>query len=157
MSRPFRLAGLLRFRKLQEDQAAADLAVAHAARRAAAARQARAQNGLADHGFDPVEDNGAWLSTVATRAALRGLASEAGAATELAGIEVARREEAWSQTRRQLVPLEKLAEKHTEREAVEDLRQEQVALDEIASRTRPPAGPAAPGAAPEKTTDGGES
>lgn len=153
MSRPFRLAGLLRFRKLQEDQAAADLAVAHAARRAAAERRARAQGALADHGFDPVEDSGAWLSTVATRAALRGLAAEADAATELAGIEVARREAAWSQTRRQLVPLEKLADQHTEREAVEDLRQEQIALDEIGSRTRPPAGPEA---APGPADDGGE-
>jgi flagellar FliJ protein len=133
MSRPFRLAGLLRFRKLQEDQAAADLAVAHAARRAALRRQELAQGQLAEHGFDPVEDTGAWLSTVATRAALRGIASEAGAATELAALEVARREQAWTQTRRQLVPLEKLADKHTEREAVEDLRQEQIVLDEIGS------------------------
>ncbi|ACZ23015.1 hypothetical protein Sked_31180 [Sanguibacter keddieii DSM 10542] len=133
MSRPFRLAGLLRFRKLQEDQAAADLAVAHSARRAALRRQDLAQGQLAEHGFDPVEDTGAWLSTVATRAALRGLASEAGAASELASLEVARREEAWSQTRRQLVPLEKLADKHAEREAVEDLRQEQIVLDEIGS------------------------
>lgn len=151
MSRAFRLAGLLRFRKLQEDQAAADLAVAHAARRAAAQRQSRADGALADHGFDPVEEAGAWLSSVATRAALRSLASEAGAATELAGIEVTRREDAWTQTRRQLVPLEKLSEKHAEREAVEDLRQEQIVLDEIGSRTTGPASPAAP-AAP--TTDG---
>ena len=93
MTRPFRLAGLLRFRKLQEDQAAADLAVAHAARRAALRRQDGATGALAEHGFDPVEETGAFLSAVATRAALRSLAIEAGVASELAGLEVGRRED----------------------------------------------------------------
>lgn len=134
MSRPYRLAGLLRLRKLQEDQAAADLAVAHAERRAALARQSLSDDALADHDFDPVSQLGAWRSAVAIRASLRGLAVEASVASEIAATEVDQREMAWADARRRAVPLEKLAERHAEAEKVEDLRQEQIVLDEIASR-----------------------
>lgn len=137
MSRPYRLAGLLRLRKLQEDQAASDLAVANAARRAALDLQAVAQGELAHHGFDPVSETGAWRSAIASRVALRGLVREAAAASELAATEVDQREMAWADARRRAVPLEKLAERHEESEKVEDLRQEQIVLDEIASRGAP--------------------
>ena len=134
MSRPYRLAGLLRLRKLQEDQAASDLAVANGARRAALARQDEAVQELAGHGFSPVTDVGAWRSAIASRVALRGLMLEASAGAELAATEVDQRELAWADARRRAVPLEKLAERHDEAEMVEDLRQEQIVLDEIASR-----------------------
>ena len=134
MSRPYRLAGLLRLRKLQEDQAAADLAAAHAARRAALARQSLSDDALAGHGFDPLAEVGAWRSSVAIRASLRSLAVESAAASSLAATEVDQREMAWADARRRAVPLEKLAERHEEAEMIEDLRQEQIVLDEIASR-----------------------
>ncbi|SDC84661.1 flagellar FliJ protein [Sanguibacter gelidistatuariae] len=137
MSRPYRLAGLLRLRKLQEDQAASDLAVANAARRAALDRQSAAEGALADHGFDPVTDVGAWRSAIASRVALRGLVLEASVAAEVAATEVNQRELAWADARRRAIPLEKLEERHEETEKIEDLRQEQIVLDEIASRGTP--------------------
>lgn len=136
MTRPYRLAGLLRLRKLEEDQAAADLAVANAARRAALARQADSDGHLANHDFDPTTQLSAWRSAVAIRASLRSLAVESAAAASLAATEVDQREMAWADARRRAVPLEKLAERHEEAEKVEDLRLEQIALDEIASRGR---------------------
>lgn len=134
MMRPYRLAGLLRLRKLEEDQAAADLAVANAARRAALARQADSDGQLANHDFDPTTQLSAWRSAVAIRASLRSLAVESAGAAALASTEVNQREMAWADARRRAVPLEKLAERHDEAEKVEDLRLEQIALDEIASR-----------------------
>ena len=134
MTRPYRLAGLLRLRKLEEDQAAADLAVANAARRAALARQADSDGQLANHDFDPTTQLSAWRSAVAIRASLRSLAVESAGAAALAATEVNQREMAWADARRRAVPLEKLAERHEEAEKVEDLRLEQIALDEIASR-----------------------
>lgn len=134
MSRPYRLAGLLRLRRLEEDQAAADLATANAARRAALVRQSRSDDALADHDFDPATDVGAWRSAVAIRASLRSLAVESAAASSMAATEVHQREMAWADARRRAVPLEKLAERHEEAEMIEDLRQEQIVLDEIASR-----------------------
>ena len=134
MSRPYRLAGLLRLRKLEEDRAAADLAAANTRRREALARQSLSDGALADHDFDPVSQVGAWRCAVAIRASLRGLAVEASAASALAATEVDQSEMAWADARRRAVPLEKLAERHDEAERIEDLRLEQIALDEIASR-----------------------
>jgi len=62
------------------------------------------------------------------------MVTEAAAATVTAMTDVRRSELAWSDARRRSVPLEKLAEKHVVRESVEDLRQEQIVLDEVATR-----------------------
>ncbi|MEP7793287.1 flagellar export protein FliJ [Sanguibacter sp. 25GB23B1] len=121
----FRLSGLMRFRKLQEDQAAADLA---SARRAAATRD------LTIHEFQTDLGVAVFRASVASRAALRSFATEASVAVEVAATEVQQRELAWSDARKRSVPLEKLSERHAERESVEDLRVEQLALDEIAGR-----------------------
>lgn len=133
----FRLAGLLRFRKLQEDQAAADLAVANAARRRAQAQSETADGALRAHDFTSggdTTDTAAWRSAVATRVALRSMAAEAAAAAEVAVTDAKQREMVWADARTRSVSLEKLEEKHVERATAEDLHTEQVALDEIAGR-----------------------
>jgi flagellar FliJ protein len=130
----FRLSGLMRFRKLQEDQAAADLASANASRRRADARRAAATRDLTIHEFQTDLGVAVFRASVASRAALRSFATEASVAVEVAETEVQQRELAWSDARKRSVPLEKLSERHAERESVEDLRAEQLALDEIAGR-----------------------
>lgn len=130
----FRLAGLLRFRKLQEDQAAADLAAANASRRRAESRRAAATRELIGHEFQADLDISVFRASVASRAALRSIATEAAVAVEVAATDVQQHELAWSDARKRAVPLEKLAERHAERTGVEDLRVEQLALDEIAGR-----------------------
>ena len=130
----FRLAGLLRFRKLQEDQAAADLASANASRRRAEARRATATRELIGHEFQTDLDVSVFRAAVASRAALRSFATEASVAVEVAATEVQQQELVWSDARKRSVPLEKLSERHAERASVEDLRVEQLALDEIAGR-----------------------
>ncbi|PFG32235.1 flagellar export protein FliJ [Sanguibacter antarcticus] len=130
----FRLAGLMRFRKLQEDQAAADLASANASRRRAEARRAQATRELTIHEFQTDLGVAVFHASVASRAALRSFATETSVAVEVAATEVQQRELAWTDARKRSVPLEKLAERHIERENVEDLRVEQLALDEIAGR-----------------------
>ena len=130
----FRLSGLMRFRKLQEDQAAADLAAANAARRRAEARRTAAAGALTVHEFQTDLGVAVFRASVASRAALRSFATEASVAVEVAATDVQQRELAWSDARKRSVPLEKLAERHAEREGAEDLRTEQLALDEIAGR-----------------------
>lgn len=130
----FRLSGLMRFRKLQEDQAAADLASANASRRRADARRAAATRELTVHEFQTDLGVAVFRASVASRAALRSFATEASVAVEVAATEVQQRELAWSDARKRSVPLEKLSERHAERESIEDLRAEQLALDEIAGR-----------------------
>lgn len=130
----FRLSGLMRFRKLQEDQAASDLASANASRRRAEIRRAAATRELTAHEFQTDLGVAVFHASVASRAALRSFATEASVAVEVAATEVQQRELAWSDARKRSVPLEKLSERHAERESVEDLRVEQLALDEIAGR-----------------------
>lgn len=130
----FRLSGLMRFRKLQEDQAAADLASANASRRRAEARRAAATRELTVHEFQTDLGVAVFRASVASRAALRSFATEASVAVEVAETDVQQRELAWSDARKRSVPLEKLSERHAERESVEDLRVEQLSLDEIAGR-----------------------
>lgn len=134
MERRFRLAGLLRLRKLQEEQAAAELGRANGRREREQSRSRKARRDLADHAFEPGAELPAWRATVAARSALRQNVQLASAAVVSAQQEVTEREAEWNQTRVRAVPLEKLEEKHAERVAFEDLRVEQIQLDEAATR-----------------------
>ncbi|NMR21043.1 flagellar export protein FliJ [Cellulomonas fimi] len=133
MERAFRLAGLLRLRKLQEDEAAGRLALANAELRSAEAVRVGTQATLAAHSM-PDGDRLAFARGVAGRAALGGLVTEAvtvaGAAADVARVRTGE----WSATRSRSVALEKLEDTHRAEVRSEDDRQEQLALDEIASR-----------------------
>jgi flagellar protein FliJ len=132
MERTFRLAGLLRLRKLQEDEAAGRLALANVRLRSAEAVRAGTQAMLAAHAL-PDGDHLAFARGVTGRAALGGLVTEA-AAGEGAARDVAQvRTGEWSATRSRSVALEKLEDKHRTEVRMDDDRQEQLALDEIAS------------------------
>lgn len=134
MERGFRLASLLRLRKITEDDAAARLGQASAARMRADAHRARAIEELSGHQLDSDVAVATWRASAAARAALRQNLLAAAAMSAAAAVQVAERETEWQGARAKSVPLEKLAERHDERVVAEDLRLEQIELDELASR-----------------------
>jgi flagellar FliJ protein len=134
MERAFRLAGLLRLRELQEDQAAARLAASNAVLRAAEQRRDDTLAALVRHALPGRAESGAWRLSVTGRANLAHLLADAGVDVADAGVRVGEDTAGWSAARSRSVGLEKLRDKHREAVAVEDGRLEQLALDEIASR-----------------------
>ncbi len=138
MERAFRLAGLLRLRELQEDQAAARLAAANAVLREAERRRADTLTALVRHALPDAADSGAWRLSVTGRASLAHLLADAGVAVADAGVRVGEHTADWSAARSRSVGLEKLRDKHREEVALEDGRAEQLALDEVASRSARP-------------------
>ncbi len=126
----FRLAGLLRLRRLEEERAAAALAVANAERSEARRRRDDDVERIALSTLDQHD----FTVAVAGRAALFGMYAESTAYLALA---VERAEQAgaeWSGARTAVRMIDKLAERHTAAEQVEELRAEQLLLDETAIR-----------------------
>lgn len=134
MARSFRLGGLLRLRKLQEEQAAAELARANAEKRKAEKRRQDTEDMLAGTMLPHRSDELSWRAAIAARAALTGLAGEAGVAVDLAGQRADASAAAWSGARTRATTLEKLEERHVQTEWAEEIRAEQLVLDEAASR-----------------------
>lgn len=132
MSRAFSLAGLLRLRHLQQDQAAGDLAQANAQSRAMSARIGEARGALDNLPNDPAGAD-TFHAIVAARASSRSMLAE------LAGLDgVAKRAASVAQLEYESrkaasVSLEKLELRHTAVEAEADLHSEQAVIDEIAS------------------------
>lgn len=132
MVRLFPLAGLLRLRHLQQDQAASQLAVANGRMRENNFRQMRARTAL-----------GSTLSEVANTAALHAVAaaraSSRSTLADLEGVgaevrtEVDQAQAVFDAARSRAIRLEKLEVRHTEAVAADDVHKEQTALDEIAS------------------------
>ncbi|GIG27659.1 flagellar export protein FliJ [Cellulomonas marina] len=137
-ARTFSLAGLLRLRGMAEDRAAGRLAQTRAVRGAAATQLARAESDLAASGMPDGADVRLWQAGVAGRAALGALLGERRVQLVAADDEVAVAQEAWTLARRETRAVERLAERHAEQVRAEDLRAEQLVLDEIAGRA--PAG-----------------
>jgi flagellar FliJ protein len=140
MARPFSLLGLLRLRHAQQDQAGAVLAEANDRLREAADERVRAKRTLAD---EPTEvTDAAMLSALAaSRASSRGMLAELDAVTQRRQADADAAQAAFNEARRAAIGLEKLEHKHVVAEAAADLRDEQIALDEIASRPRPDGSP----------------
>ncbi|HEY8320040.1 MAG TPA: flagellar export protein FliJ [Amnibacterium sp.] len=131
----FSLAGLLRLRRLREDQAAAE--VGHARSRASEIASQRHQliDSLSDHGHEARDVRG--IAAIS--------AARASTSTMLADLEalhiaqaqiVADAEARHRDARRGTLSVEKLEERHDEATRVEDLRAEQAVLDELAGRAR---------------------
>lgn len=132
MARTFPLAGLLGLRRLEENQAAAALS---AANNRAGAVQARRGAALRDLGSSPSEvtDVTALRMAAFARATSRSMLSDLAALSALAETDTAQAQEDFQAARARTVGLEKLEEKHAAAALVEDLRTEQIVLDEIAS------------------------
>jgi flagellar protein FliJ len=134
MSRTFRLAGLLRLRRLEEERAAAMLGAANAATRRAEAREIALTSLMASTPLPAYGDEVVWLSAIAARSALVALVEEARVAREVAARrgEIAGAE--WAAARTRVATLDKLAERHEAEVRAEDERAEQLLLDEAAIR-----------------------
>ncbi|SFN41997.1 hypothetical protein [Mycetocola miduiensis] len=134
MTRTFSLAGLLRLRRIREDQAAGSLAAANARVRENAERTARVRSSLDENGT--VVSNTAALHAVSTaRASSRSMLAELNALAVLRQSAADESAAEFAAARSQSVRIEKLELRHGERVAQQDLHAEQIVLDEIASRS----------------------
>lgn len=132
MARPFPLAGLLRLRHLQQEQAQARLAGAHALLRENTERRRRTRAALGN--------TAAEASTVAALSAIAAArASSRSMAEDLAALEQLRQEAAetarseYETSRARSIGLEKLQSRHLRAVITEQLHAEQGVIDEIAS------------------------
>ena len=130
----FRLASLLRVRRLEEDRAASVLAAANARRAETAERHRQDTDALATSELPRRTDELHWHAAVACRAALSGILVESTAVAQLTAQHAATAEQAWSAARTRAVVLEKLEDRHRQALEVEELRVEQLHLDEVAAR-----------------------
>lgn len=135
MSNTFRLAGLLRFRKLQEDQASAGLARANANRRSHAARMSTAKDELAATTSEASSAT-ALVAAAAARSASRSMLLEMQGlgATLAVHADAAQAELVLAKT--SASTLEKLAERHQQASGYAELAAEQHFLDELAMARR---------------------
>lgn len=132
MARMFPLAGLLRLRQIQEEQAASDLAVANARARELRSRQARTRDSLS------LTDSEAASTTVlyavaAARASSRSMLAELDSLTCEHQPVLDQASEMFAEARARSIGLEKLAGRHQLQQTEEELHAEQAAIDEMAS------------------------
>jgi len=131
--KPFSLLGLLRLRKLQEDKAAASLAVARRSQRDTAARIAHAHARLASVDAS-VATSDELFAIAATRS------SSASMLADLVELERRQADEvdvlaaSHADTVRAARSIEKLEERHEAEQAAAELAAEQRVLDELALR-----------------------
>lgn len=135
MSRAFPLAGLLRLRKTQEDQAAAELASAHRS-----ARDAKARRGTARIEASMTESEAvsaaALTAIAAARASSRSMLADLDALCQIEDENLATAQSAYMTAHNRSVGLEKLSDRHRVQWNAGQLKAEQNALDEIASARR---------------------
>ncbi|MEO5780732.1 MULTISPECIES: flagellar export protein FliJ [Arthrobacter] len=132
MNRQFSLAGLLRLRQMQQDQAATGLARARSHSDSVRAREVSARRDLSDASGD-VDTSQALHAIAAARfSSFRMLSDLQSLTADAQSAEDAAREE-FTAARTRSVGLEKLQTRHDAEVLSADLRAEQAALDEIAS------------------------
>jgi flagellar FliJ protein len=132
MNRQFSLAGLLRLRQIQQDQAASGLASARSRSSSARAREASARRELAA-GDAPISSSASLRAVAAARSASHSMLADLQNLSRLADTEEAAARAEFVAARTRSVGLEKLQARHTAEVHTADLRSEQSALDEIAS------------------------
>ncbi len=127
---PFRLASLLRLRKAQQDQAAAELAFAARMRLRASERTVSRRDALGAHRTPAACSSIAWTASVAARAALTTASIEARTAEIEAEVMASDAMAEWHDSRRRTSALEHLESRHAEALVREQRRSEQLRLDE---------------------------
>ncbi|RKR75565.1 flagellar FliJ family protein [Frondihabitans australicus] len=143
MARAFSLAGLLRVRHAQQQKAMAELSLANQRVRDVAERRAAATRILesAVGSKDVVTDAATLTAIAAARASTRGMLAELDAMASAHEAAASDAQTAYNEARARSIALEKLEERHGVAAAAEELRVEQIALDEIAN-SRPSSAPA---------------
>jgi flagellar FliJ protein len=134
MARAFSLAGLLRLRQIQQDQAAGDLALANRRYRETGARERQARAALGSTSADVV-DTTVLAAIAASRAASRGMLAELEAMQCVHRDGIAAAAETFAAARARSVGLEKLEGRHIEAVVDGELMSEQAALDEIGANS----------------------
>lgn len=142
MANSFRLAGLLRFRQAQEDQAAAALARANAAHREQQRQLGRARGLLAATPSNP-SSAAALRASAASRSAARSTLLELQALAAATADAAATAQQELLTAKKTAASLEKLADKHQVDSSLLLLREEQLFLDELAGTRAHGGGPSA--------------
>jgi flagellar FliJ protein len=132
MSRMFPLAGLLRLRQIQEEQAASDLAVANARAREIRSKQSRARNTLGSSSAEATSTT-VLYAVAAARASSRSMLAELDSLDYEHQPLLEQANEAFAEARARSIGLEKLAGRHHQQQTAEELHAEQAAIDEMAS------------------------
>lgn len=132
MSRQFSLAGLLRLRQIQQDQAATGLARARSRSSSVRAREAAARRDLSATD-DPISSSASLRAIAAARSSSHSMLADLQNLGRIAETEEAEARREFIAARTRSVGLEKLQARHDAEVTTEDLRAEQSALDEIAS------------------------
>ncbi len=131
----FRLAALLRVRRLQEDAATARAAAA-AARAAAASRGAEERrNDLAGAHAPHEADERLFQASIAARSARSSAYTEGVALAQVQHEASVGARQEWAQARRAVRTLERLEERHLAAQVAAQLAAEQLLLDEHAGRS----------------------
>lgn len=152
MARAFALAGLLRLRRVQQDAAAGDLARANGRVRDNDAIQNRARRSLEGFSAQPT-DVDTLRAIAAARASSSSMLADLTAAAALRHREAAQAEAEFYAAKTKTVSIQKLDDKHTRSEQEEDLRAQQLALDEIATTGWQRRNAPSPGASSQASDD----
>lgn len=148
MTKRFHLAGLMRVRELQEERAAAQLAEANRIKLAAAKLADSANESLAGQSFPDLAHANAydahaesleaysptWQAVVAARASVAAMLRESTQALSVAAAQADTAAEQWADAKMRAAMIDKLKVRHDREIEAEDLREEQIALDETALR-----------------------
>jgi flagellar FliJ protein len=131
MSKQFSLAGLLRLRHLQQDEAAGQLASANARLDGTSVQRNRARAALGATRADATSTESLY-AMAAGRASMRSMLADLDSMIYQQQGEADEADEAFKLARAQAIALEKLEAKHVQAVTVEELRAEQAVLDELA-------------------------
>jgi flagellar FliJ protein len=134
MAGPFRLAGLLRLRQVQQEQAASDLASANARARSSILQRERARAALGGATTE-VASSVVLYAIAAARASSRSMLAELDAVEFRTRAEAEQAAVAYAEARARSLGLEKLEGRHIDTEAEADVAAQQAAVDEITSTT----------------------
>lgn len=132
MNRQFSLAGLLRLRQIQQDQAATGLARARSRSSSVRARESAARRELAGS-EEPISSSASLRAVAAARSSSHSMLADLQNLAKMAETEEAAARSEFIAARTRSVGLEKLQARHTAEVNTADLRAEQSTLDEIAS------------------------
>ena len=148
MTKRFQLAGLMRVRELQEERAAADLAEANQVKLAARRHAEAISETLAEQSFPDLAHANAydahaealhsyspnWQAIVAARASVAAMLRESTQALQFASEQADYATVQWAQAKTRAAMIEKLKVRHDLAIEADDLREEQLTLDEAALR-----------------------
>jgi len=133
MTPPFSLSGLLRLRRVEEDQRALELNSARDHEAIGAARSRRVRSELAASNVDPVS-HASLASIAATRASTTELLSELSELEAIAAAHVEVAVVAHAEAHRRTLGLEKLEGRFDAEQAAEENKSEQLVLDDLSAR-----------------------